>query len=68
MALMINDATGVMTSNAACAVARRCSGRCDRRRLASAWHVTGHSSRLLTRNDAMAALLLAELEVAGDAD
>ncbi|MEP7024179.1 MAG: hypothetical protein ABJB47_10335 [Actinomycetota bacterium] len=68
MALTINDAMGVMTSDAACAVGRRCSGRCDRHRLGSAWHVTGHGGRLLTRNDAMTALLLADPEASGESD
>jgi hypothetical protein len=34
----------------------------------SAWHVSGHAGRIPSSSDAMTAMLLAELEAAGEAD
>jgi hypothetical protein len=68
MALIIDDARGIMTSDAACVVALRCCGGCERNRPLSAWHVSGHAGRVLTRSEAITAMLLAEREASGDAD
>jgi hypothetical protein len=68
MALAFDDVRGVMVSSAACVIAFRCGGRCQRGRLGSAWHVSGHGGRVLTRNDAMTAMLLAELDATGAAE
>ena len=61
MALRIDDASGVMTSDAACVVALRCGGGCERGLPDGAWHVSGHRAKVLTRSEAMKAILLAEL-------
>ena len=61
MALRIDDASGMMTSDAACVVALRCGGGCERGLSDGAWHVSGHQAKVLTRSEAMKAILLAEL-------
>ncbi|HUL28565.1 MAG TPA: hypothetical protein VLW44_22625 [Streptosporangiaceae bacterium] len=61
MALTIGADTIISTMT--CAMARRCDGRCGSGR-PGRWHLSGHPDRPLPR--AIAAMLLAELEAAGE--
>ena len=63
MALTIGADTIISTMT--CAMARRCDGQCGSGRV-GCWHLSGHPDRPLRRDDAIAAMLLAELEAAGE--